>query len=193
MSTYEVFTEQVAHLAQWGAHVAADTKDFNEIRRVDGDAVEPYLEDRLAYEAALIAAPEEVRFMLDKKAAQLRDEDLDAAEKAMRIAYECTEEADVARWAASLRAKEARWSPLDRTEQRFLAAEARAEEAEELVRSLRKEVEQLHLADMLATQRAETAERKFLQLKAAIKTYLEDENTSLHPRFWATFRESIAE
>ena len=189
MSSWEVFTEQVADLARWGARVAADTKAFNEIRRIDANALEPYLEDRLAYEAALIAAPEEVRFVLDKKAAQLHMEDLDAAEKARHISFECTEEADVARWAASLQAKEAKLG----AEEAKWNAMARAEEAEELVRRLKKEVEQVHLADRLAreaTQRAETAEKKFLRLSAVIDSFLQERDAHL---VWAKFQESMGE
>jgi len=189
MSSWEVFTEQVADLARWGACVAAEIKAFNEIRRIDANALEPYLEDRLAYEAALAAAPEEVRFVLDKKAAQLHMADLDAAEKARHISFECTEEADVARWAASMRAKEV---ALGSEEARWHAM-ARAEEAEDLVRGLRKEVEQVHLADMLAreaTQRAELAEKKFLRLSAAIDTLLQERDAHL---VWAKFQESMWE
>ena len=202
MSSWEVFTEQVADLARWGARVAADTKAFNEIRRIYGEMVEPNPEaevDRLAYEAALAAASEEVRFVLDKKATQMRNEDLDAAEKARYIAIECTEDADVAQWAASLDAKEAdqaKWVALDRSEQRVMAAEARAEEAEELVRQLKKEVEQVHLADMLAreaTQRAETAERKLLRLSAVLNTFLQDRDPHLPAHVWAKFQKSMGE
>jgi len=64
------------------------------------------------------------------------------------------------------------WSEQKEVEENpLVSALARAEAAEEQVRQLKKEVEQVHLADMLAreaTQRAETAERKFTKLSNVI-------------------------
>lgn len=58
----------------------------------------------------------------------------------------------------------------------WMSAMARAEEAEEQVRQLKKEVVQVHLADMIArdaTQRAVDSERNFLALKAAVDSVLQ--------------------
>ena len=68
---------------------------------------------------------------------------------------------------------------LDASEAARMSVLARAEAAEQSVHQLKKEVAQVHLADMLAreaTHRAESVERNFMRLMAAIDKMARDED-----------------
>jgi len=76
----------------------------------------------------------------------------------------------------------------------WMSAMARAEEAEEKVRQLNKEVVQIHLADMIArdsTQRAVDAERKFLTLSAAVDTVLRIHDDVYWGKVWNEYDDAI--
>ena len=79
-------------------------------------------------------------------------------------------------------------------EAQWMSAMARAEEAEEQVCKLKKEVAQVHLADMIAreaTQRAVDAERKFLVLSAAVDTVLRLHDDVYWTKVWNEYDEGL--
>jgi hypothetical protein len=76
----------------------------------------------------------------------------------------------------------------------WMSAMARAEEAEEQVRQLKKEVEQVHLADMIArdaTAHANLAERNFVRLQKAISTVLYDADHVYHTKIYDEYQRTF--
>lgn len=77
----------------------------------------------------------------------------------------------------------------------WMSAMARAEEAEEQVRQLKKEVAQVYLADLIAreaTQRAAKYERMFQTLSAAVKTVLRGHDDVYWTKVWNEFEDTLA-
>ena len=77
----------------------------------------------------------------------------------------------------------------------WMSAMARAEEAEEQVCQLKKEVAQVHLADMIArdaTAHANLAERNFVRLQHAISTVLYDADNVYHTKIYDEYHRASA-
>jgi len=147
-------------------------------------------ESRPAYlgNAALAAlAPSAQDGVAEARAAALSEMRAEETEELIGKADEYLQEAEGARRRAIARAEDA--------EQAKMSALARAEAAEEQVRQLKKEVAQVHLADMIAreaTQRAATFERKFLTLSAAVDSVLRLHDDIYWTKVWNEFDDALS-